>query len=415
MIPKSMKNIIRVNKNIKEGNSNLKMIDVENAYKLTEKLAFPRLVSSDGEKKAIQIVMDGFKQAGYETVNRDKFITSFYNLIFARFIFLVLGSGLVLLALSFYAHSILTIVLVILEVFMAFRALRVSTSNKIKLLKNEKYNHETENVSTHLKSKKSKCSVIFMGHWDSKSQSFPTSTRILIFMIFIFGALIIYLIYFILSILRIFINFNLSVLNNILLDFCIVVALIGALNYFNKTGNKSPGAFDNAAAVGTIIELARYYKLNPLNNIDLLFLITGSEELNLGGIVHFIQNNKAKLDRKSTYFINLDFIGGSEIVRLISSYGIPRKNSSVKLNQLFFESAKELNIKIKEIYAPSGVWSDYMQVVQEGFEACWLGSEPGLKFVHTIRDDMNLVSKDGIKNILLLCMDVLNKIENELS
>ncbi|MHA2392604.1 MAG: M28 family peptidase [Promethearchaeota archaeon] len=391
------------------------MIDVENAYKLTEKLAFPRLVSSDGEKKAIQIVMDGFKQAGYETVNRDKFITSFYNLIFARFIFLVLGSGLVLLALSFYAHSILTIVLVILEVFMAFRALRVSTSNKIKLLKNEKYNHETENVSTHLKSKKSKCSVIFMGHWDSKSQSFPTSTRILIFMIFIFGALIIYLIYFILSILRIFINFNLSVLNNILLDFCIVVALIGALNYFNKTGNKSPGAFDNAAAVGTIIELARYYKLNPLNNIDLLFLITGSEELNLGGIVHFIQNNKAKLDRKSTYFINLDFIGGSEIVRLISSYGIPRKNSSVKLNQLFFESAKELNIKIKEIYAPSGVWSDYMQVVQEGFEACWLGSEPGLKFVHTIRDDMNLVSKDGIKNILLLCMDVLNKIENELS
>ncbi|MFW9785621.1 MAG: M28 family peptidase, partial [Candidatus Heimdallarchaeota archaeon] len=118
--------------------------------------------------------------------------------------------------------------------------------------------------------------------------------------------------------------------------------------------------------------------------------------------------------RKSTYFINLDFIGGSELVRLISSYGIPRKYSSSKLNSLFLESAKELKIKIKEIYASSGVWSDYMPIVQEGYEACWLGSEPGLKFVHTSKDDMDLISKEGIRNILLLCMDVLNKIENKL-
>ncbi|MHA2282298.1 MAG: M28 family metallopeptidase [Promethearchaeota archaeon] len=413
MIPKSKENAIKENNNVKEENADLKLIDINNTYRITERLAFPRLVGSEGEKKAIRILVDEFKKAGYESVSRDKFKTSFYNLIFARFIFLILGAGLVLLALSFYINSILSIILIIIELFLSFRALRVSTSSKIKLLKNQKYNHETENIYTQMKSINSKCSIIFMGHWDSKSQSFSTSTRILIFMVFTFGALALYLIYFILSLLRIFFKVNLPILNNVLLDVCIAIAIIGSINYFNKTDNKSPGAFDNAAAVGSIIELARYYNLNPLNNVDLIFLITGSEELSLGGAVHFIQKYSNELDKNSTYFINLDFIGGKELVRLISSYGIPRKNSSSKLNKLFLESAKELKIKIKDIYAPSGVWSDYMPIVQKGFEACWLGSEPGLKFVHTKNDNMNLVSKEGIRNILLLCMKVVEKLDKE--
>ncbi|MHA2181213.1 MAG: hypothetical protein ACXAAH_07300, partial [Promethearchaeota archaeon] len=79
---------------------------------------------------------------------------------------------------------------------------------------------------------------------------------------------------------------------------------------------------------------------------------------------------------------------------------------------LVLKSAKDLQIKIKDIYSPSGVWSDFMPIVQEGFEACWLGSEPGLKFVHTKKDNISLVSKEGIKNILLLCINVVEKLEN---
>ncbi|MFX0144718.1 MAG: hypothetical protein ACFE9C_11630, partial [Candidatus Hodarchaeota archaeon] len=73
------------------------------------------------------------------------------------------------------------------------------------------------------------------------------------------------------------------------------------------------------------------------------------------------------------------------------------------------------NIKVKDIYLPTGMWSDFMPIVQEGFEACWLGSQPGLKYVHTKKDNMALVSKEGIKNILLLCVDVVNEINNELN
>ncbi len=145
----------------------------------------------------------------------------------------------------------------------------------------------------------------------------------------------------------------------------------------------------------------------------MLFLSTGSEELNLGGAIDFIQKYKDEFEKTSTFFINLDLIGGNELIRLITSYGIPRKVSSKKLNKLFLETSKELQIKLKDVYAPTGAWSDYMPIVHEGFDACWLGSQPGLKFVHTKNDTMDLVSKEGLKNILLLCVDVVKELDNE--
>lgn len=390
-----------------------KLIDVDNAYKITEKLAFPRLVGSEGEVKAIGTVINEFTKAGYESINRQKFRTSFHNFIYSRYIFLILGSGLILLGLSLYVNPFVTLGLIALALFLSFKALKTATSTKMKLNKNMEKNYETENIWVDLESNNSKCKVIFMAHWDSKSQSFPTSTRVMIFLIFTFSSLLLYLIFFILSLLMIFININIPILNNLLLDFCLIIAIIGALNYFNKTGNTSPGAFDNAAAVGSIIELARYYKINPPNNVDLTFLSPGSEELNLGGAIQFIDKLKNKLNRETTFFINLDFVGGSELVRLTSSYGIPRRTSSSKLNALIIESALENQIKIKDIYSPTGVWSDFMPIVQEGFEACWLGSQPGLKFVHTKKDNMDLVTKEGINNILILCIEVIKKLDNE--
>ena len=280
MIPKSKtkKNQLKHNSIDEKGSG--KLIEVDNAYRITERLAFPRLIGSEGEKKAIETVVEEFKNAGYESINRHEFRTSFHNFIYLRYIFLILGTGLILLGLSLYINPLLTLTLIALALFLSFKALQTATSTKIKLCKNMKNNYETENIWVDLKSKNSKVKVIFMGHWDSKSQVFPTSTRIMIFLIFTFSSLILYVLYCILSLLKILVNFELPILNNILLDACIITALIGALNYFNKTGNNSPGAFDNAAAVGSIIELARYYKTNPTNNIDLTFLSPGSEELN---------------------------------------------------------------------------------------------------------------------------------------
>jgi hypothetical protein len=390
-------------------------INGENAYRITERLAFPRLIGSEGEKKAIEVVLDEFRNVGYESIHREKFTTSFYVWRAIRFLFLPIGFCLVLLAISFYINPWITLIVIIINVFVASRALGMATTSEIRLMKNKENNYETENIYVKLNNSDSKGTVVFIAHWDSKSQLFSSSSRIIIIITAALGAIFILILYLILSLIQIFLPYQIPILNHVLLGISITISGIGILNSFNKTGNDSPGAYDNAAGVGLVIELAKYFKNNSVNNLDFTFLCTSSEELNLGGIKSFLQQYKDKFDKNSTYFINLDLIGGKEFIRIITSFGIPRKVSSKKLNELFLNSASELNIKAKDIYLPTGAWSDYMPVVQEGFEACWIASQPGLKLVHTEKDDMSIVSKDSIKDTINLCVEVVKKLNNEFS
>jgi len=415
MILKSKMNRQELSEKIKDKGFSDKKPDENNAYQITEKLAFPRLISSKGEEKAIEIILDEFKKAKYNSIHRESFKTSFYNWIVLRYGFIPIAICFILLAVSLFINPWLTLGIIILNLYVASKVLGLATTDKIHLLKNKEKNYDTENIYVDLNSKNSKANVIFMGHWDSKSQTFPVSIRIIIIIITVLGYFIMLLLYLIFAIIELIFSINNLIVNLILLYSCITLAIIANLNYFNKTGNNSPGAYDNAAAIGVIIELARYFKNNPVNNINSIFLYTSSEELNLGGAKHFLQKHRQELDKTNTYFFNLDLIGGNEFIRLVTSYGIPRKTSSKKLNKLILDSGKRLKIKIKDIYLPTGAWSDYIPVVQEGFEACWLGSKPGLNLVHTKKDNMSLVSKDGIKSILLLCVDVINTLNNELN
>ena len=61
-------------------------VDENNAYRITERLSFPRLVGSEGEQKAIKVVVDEFEKAGLE-VKRESFETSFFSWTMARYIF----------------------------------------------------------------------------------------------------------------------------------------------------------------------------------------------------------------------------------------------------------------------------------------------------------------------------------------
>ncbi|MHA1148648.1 MAG: M28 family metallopeptidase [Promethearchaeota archaeon] len=390
-------------------------VDENNAYRITERLAFPRLTGSEGEPKAIEILVEEFRKAGYNEVKEEKFLTSFRNWIMARYVFFPLGAMMILIAISFIFNFWVSLILIatLLGVAVIIGG-KLLESTEIGLMKDPEKNYETENVFVELKSKNSKATVIFMGHWDTKSQSFSSLMRIFVMLVSIIGSLGMLFIYLLLSIIKIFIDFNISLLNYILLFITITFSIIGMLNFFNKTGNKSPGAYDNAASVSIIIELARYFKENPLENIDFIFLSPGSEELNLGGAKTFLKNHKKDLDPETTYFINFDGIGGKGPIRLITSFGIPRKIASKKLHVLLESSSKELGIKARTIYLPIGAWSDFMPAIQQGFEACWLASDGGLKYVHTTKDTMDLVSKEGLKNGLLLSIEVVKKLNKEL-
>jgi len=390
-------------------------IDENLAYEITKRLSFPRLVGSEGEKKAIKVVLDEFEKVGYNTVNREKFKTSLYNWKRIELLFLTMGMLYILLAISYYNLPILSLVIIALIVLCVLKLSKISNSNRIKLMKNDRYNFETENIYVNLKSKNSLVNLIFIAHYDSKSQVYSSIIRIYLIMVSVFGGVILLVVFFVLSVLKIIFTFNNLILNNILLGVSIVIGILAILNFFNKVGNKSPGATDNATSVGTVIALSKYFKNNPLENIDFTFLITGSEELNLGGAIDFIQKHKNELDKDITYFINYDLVGALGVLRNITSHGIPKKTTSTKLNELFRNSSKGLGIEIKEIYFPIGAAGDHMPIVNLGYKACVLGSAGCIKYVHSKKDTMSLVSKDGLNNIFRLSIEVANRLNKELT
>jgi len=394
---------------------NAMSIDENLAYEITKRLSFPRLVGSEGEKKAIKVVVDEFEKMGYNTVNREKFKTSLYNWKRIELFFLILGILYVLLAITYYFLPILSFVIIALIVICLLKLSKISDSTKIKLTKNDRYNFETENIYVNLKSKNSMANLIFMAHYDSKSQVFSSIIRIYLIMVSVFGGLILLVVFFVLSVLKIIFAFNNIILDNVLLGVSIVIGILAILNFFNKVGNKSPGATDNATSVGTVIALSKYFKNNPLENIDFTFLITGSEELNLGGAISFIQKHKNELDKDITYFINYDLIGASGVLRNVTSHGIPKKTTSTQLNELFRKSSKDLGIEIKEIYFPTGAAGDQMPIVNLGYKACALGSAGCIKYVHSKKDTMSLVSKKGLNNIFRLSIEVANRLNKELA
>jgi len=394
---------------------NAMSIDKNLAFEITKRLSFPRLVGSEGEKKAIKVVVEEFEKMGYNTINREKFKTSLYNWKRIELLFLTLGILYILLAISYYNLPILSLVIITLILTCMLKLCKISDSTKIKLMKNDSYNFETENIYVNLKSKNSLANLIFIAHYDSKSQVISSIIRIYLIIVSVFGGLILLVVIFVLSVLKIIFAFNNLILDNILLGVSIVIGILAILNFFNKVGNKSPGATDNGTSVGTVIALSKYFKNNPLENIDFTFLITGSEELNLGGAIDFIQKHKNELDKDITYFINYDLVGANGVLRNVTSHGIPKKTTSTKLNELFRNSSKDLGIEIKEIYFPTGAGGDHMPIVSLGYKACVLGSAGCIKYVHSKKDTMSLVSKEGLDNIFSLSIEVANRLNKQLT
>lgn len=77
------------------------------------------------------------------------------------------------------------------------------------------------------------------------------------------------------------------------------------------TGGYINGANDNGTGVALLLALAERFGRHPLPGADLVFLLTGAEEVGNRGMKAFIRSNR--LDRATTRFINLDNLGGGTL------------------------------------------------------------------------------------------------------
>ncbi|HMB69142.1 MAG TPA: M20/M25/M40 family metallo-hydrolase [bacterium] len=89
----------------------------------------------------------------------------------------------------------------------------------------------------------------------------------------------------------------------------ILAALLVAVA-FNRPGDRSPGALDNASGLAVLLRAAeRLAAGEDLRSVDLTFLATGAEEIGLAGALRWIQAHEAELDPERTIVVNVDSVG----------------------------------------------------------------------------------------------------------
>ena len=77
-----------------------------------------------------------------------------------------------------------------------------------------------------------------------------------------------------------------------------------------------PGANDNASADAVLVALAERLRAEPLENLKVLLVSCGAEEVIQGGIYSFAERHFPALDRENTWFLNLDTLGSPKLVLL---------------------------------------------------------------------------------------------------
>jgi Zn-dependent M28 family amino/carboxypeptidase len=77
-----------------------------------------------------------------------------------------------------------------------------------------------------------------------------------------------------------------------------------------------PGANDNLSAVAVLVGLAERLRADPIPGLRVLLVSCGAEEVIQGGIYGFAARHFPVLDRRKTWFLNIEAVGSPALVLL---------------------------------------------------------------------------------------------------
>jgi hypothetical protein len=214
----------------------------------------------------------------------------------------------------------------------------------------------SQNVIGKIKAQKKRLgTVLLIAHMDtSRADSAHNPSRVAGFRKLVLGNLILYCTIFILFSLGQILDvsiFNISIMEmvwyiSLLLAIPVVYSYILAVTR-QSLSEMVVGANDNTSGVAVVLELMNLISKNPLQNTEVVSVLTGCEESGCGGMLEFLKEYGSQY--RDGYFLNFDNIGAGNPI-FVSKEGIfYRHHANKDLLQLARLVQKQNpNMKLRE-------------------------------------------------------------------
>ena len=327
-------------------------------HKFIEKLSIPRISGSEGEAKAQELIEAELESLKIDNYQKESFIYTkfFMNYILRIYNFLIGLQMIILIILIYFQVYFIVVFLSLVLLFTAFFSREIREKIQFKYTKIGKkrtsYNYIIDFPAKEKDPNKTQ-NIIFLAHYDSISMRFHVIFDGAIFFISLVGGTI-----FSLHVFLITLFYILNLIKSIeVLHFIYGIFLTGlfSLQLFNKRHNKSCGTVDNGTAVANVLYNIQFFRNNPLENTNLIFVLTGAEEMGDYGADSYIKKYSDKLNKKSSYFFIVDSIAANKLTNLYAySQGLPKKEFSliIKRNIEHLIRTSKKVYKIKPMYIP---------------------------------------------------------------
>lgn len=169
----------------------------------------------------------------------------------------------------------------------------------------------------------------------------------------------------------------------------------------------SPGAYDNASGVGSVLALAARSRLTPLQHISLWVALTGCEETGSAGMQAFLKEFAARW--RDPLIINLDQMGSERLYLRTREGLVLRRFADPDAIRLANNAAHLAGINVIE--RASQAYSDAAVAMQHHLPSISLGTQPSdpeeMTHRHRMTDRPEHIQWEGLHQIQSLTWTLL--------
>ena len=381
------------------------MVDGGRILDEATEIAFPRYPGSAGDRRAIGLIEDRFKDLGLETslewfsydlrpANRALRMTLILGAV------LMASAGILSQRSPILGLAVLTVALLPAGIFLAW-------APWLESLYHRDGNVRTANIIGLHGPAEPRLSLLLMAHHDSKSQSLTFPFRMGLTLITILGTVVL------LGLMSAGLMTGRTPgppMLPALVGGAVAAAMFGLSTM--KSRNSSPGAVDNAGSVAILFEAARELTSTLPDDIELIFLSTGAEEDHMIGAMRWLDAHAREFEGRPVYCMNFDGAGAPGRVVLIERFGFGRMFSKV-MSAAARRAAARLGIKVRGIVMLPGMGIDAIPFAHRSLPCLTLSSgslDRATMAVHSARDVAEHLDPDTLEEVARLAIETLKEI-----